>query len=111
MCFSDDKSYLPFLSVNTNLDLFIPNAAIWYLFPPEPNYSNETSELLEFESLTLSPSLIKGLCGNSKHDKTRNNILFILEKLDVKLQGKLFFIGVCMYFNRMDKMYIRNILF
>ncbi|KAF7280841.1 hypothetical protein GWI33_005442 [Rhynchophorus ferrugineus] len=90
---NESKNYLPFLSVNANLDLFIPNAAIWYLLPPEPTYSDATSEFLEFESLTLTPTLIHGLCGNTKHDKTKNNISFILEKLDVKLQEKLFFIG------------------
>lgn len=96
--FLEEGRYLPYLGLNSEENIFIPNAAIWLLLPPPKEVSEKVREILELESTVLSFSLATVLGYNLKSEKIKSSILSSLQQFNSALEGKRFFVQVRMDF-------------
>lgn len=85
--------HLPYLEVNEDLIIFIPNAALWYLLQPPDDISVAVTEWLEWEASILSPILVHVFGGGSKSDSLKSSLINALIKLNKGVENKSFLSG------------------
>ncbi|XP_050300955.1 methionine--tRNA ligase, cytoplasmic [Anthonomus grandis grandis] len=87
---SDEPYFLPYITLNNLEKIFMPNAALWLLYPPKPDLIEKVREILELDSTILAPFLASILGNNNKSETLRNSIIQGLQKIDGLLSGKEF---------------------
>ncbi|RZC42962.1 methionine--tRNA ligase, cytoplasmic [Asbolus verrucosus] len=86
-----EPKHLPYLEVNEDSVIFVPNAAVWFLFPHPENVSTAVNEWLEWESTILAPSLAHVIGAGSKNEKIKSRLTSSFKKLNNALENKLYF--------------------
>ncbi|XP_063918598.1 methionine--tRNA ligase, cytoplasmic [Zophobas morio] len=80
-----EPKHLPYLEVNEDSIIFVPNAAVWLLMPPSQEVATVASEWLEWESTILAPNLAHVFGAGSKNDKLKSSLISSLDKLNKTL--------------------------
>ncbi|ERL92272.1 methionine--tRNA ligase, cytoplasmic [Dendroctonus ponderosae] len=89
---NEEGQYLPYLALSSEDNIFVPNAAIWFILPPAEELSDKVREVLEMESTVLSPSLALLLGTNLKSEKVKSSVLSALQSLNSTLEGSQFLV-------------------
>lgn len=85
---------LPYLKINNDSYLFMPNVAAQYLFAKEKDTSPEENYWLEFESTILSPFLAHIIGNSSRSEALKSSLEKNLKILDKHLESNTFLIEV-----------------
>ncbi|KAJ8981803.1 hypothetical protein NQ317_007389 [Molorchus minor] len=88
-----EPRHLPYLELHNGQIIFMPNAAICYIFPVPEKYSSQVNELLEWETTILSPTLAYTIGSSVKNETLRSKLQAALEKLNTKLEKNNYLVG------------------
>ncbi|XP_066142943.1 methionine--tRNA ligase, cytoplasmic [Euwallacea fornicatus] len=89
----NEKGRLPYLTIDSIEDsIFIPNAAIWLLFPPPEGLKEKVREILESEASVLAPSIALILGNNVKSELIKSSVAALLTSLNSELEGAEFLV-------------------
>lgn len=102
-----EPKHLPYYETDGGSVIFVPNAAVWLLFPASEN-SSVVTEWLEFESTILTPSLAHFFGSNSKNQNLKSTIFSCLDTLEKALGKNPYFSHVKFVYNVSDIILIVN---
>jgi methionyl-tRNA synthetase len=83
-----ERRHLPYLKVNEESSIFMPNSAVWFLFPVSGEVETAVNEWLEWESTVLAPNLAHVIGAGSKNEKVKSSLTGAFKKLNEALRSR-----------------------
>ncbi|EFA06771.1 methionine--tRNA ligase, cytoplasmic [Tribolium castaneum] len=84
----EQPRHLPYVKTGDNETIFVPNAGVWWLWPPAQQAAKAASEYLEWEAAVLAPTLAHVVGGGSKQENLKACLNSALNKLNKVLESQ-----------------------
>jgi methionyl-tRNA synthetase len=92
-----ERRHLPYLKVNEESSIFMPNSAVWFLFPVSGEVETAVNEWLEWESTVLAPNLAHVIGAGSKNEKVKSSLTSAFKKLNEALRSRPYLTQVIIF--------------